>query len=267
MQSTALALMSVENIKNDIIYPNVPVYDAIVFCDLNCEPRWVYDQVDFIAEVCGQYKIPFYVLNSLIYDDQANRIKHGKYVKMPLWTMNNGKKGKLRRSCTIDYKILTIQQFVKYNVLGYRRHQRLKEEDIGAHEMHIGFSVEEQKRVSQSRNPLFVNKFPLIEMGLARNDNYKYILEKWGLETKASACYICPFHKNYFFKYLQNHHPDDYEAVTDFDQILSEKSNDGAVKSELYISYSCKRICDLTAKDCDDAEYFDYRGKLIWNGF
>ena len=137
MQSTALALMSVENAKKGIVHPNVPIYDAIIFCDLNCESYWVYNQVEFIAKICKQYKIPFYTLNSLIYDDQANRIRQGKYVKMPLWTMNNGKRGKLRRTCTIDYKILTIQKFVKYNFLGYRKHQRFKKEDMNAHEMHI----------------------------------------------------------------------------------------------------------------------------------
>lgn len=267
MQSTALALMSAENVKKGVVHPEVPIYDAIVFCDLNCEPPWVYTQADFIAAMCEQYGIPFYVLNSYIFEDHALRIQHGKFIKMPLWTMNNGKKGKLRRTCTIDYKIVAIQQFVKHHLLGYQKRRRLKPEDIGAHEMHIGFSAEEQNRIFDSHNPLFVNKFPLVEMGLERKDNYRYILEEWGLDTKASACYICPFHKNYFFKYLKDHHPYDYEAVTDFDRILSQKSAEGAVKSDLYLSYSCKRICELTPEDCDDAEYFPYRGQQIWNGF
>jgi len=267
MQSTALALMSAENVKKGIIYPEVPIYDAIIFCDLNCEPPWVYSQVDFIASVCKQYGIPFYILDSFIFEDHAQRVQNGKFIKIPFWTMNDGKRGKLQRTCTTDYKIVIIQQFVKYNLLGYKKRQRIKQEDIGAHEMHIGFSFEEQKRTSESRHPMFVTKFPLVKMGLERKDSYKYVLEEWGLETKASACYICPFHKNYFFKYLQENYPNEYEAVTDFDRILEEKSKTGAVKSDLYITYSCKRINELTKADCDDAEYFTYRGKQIWNGF
>ena len=267
MQSTALALMSAENVKKGIVHPEVPIYDAIIFCDLNCEPPWVYTQVDFIASVCGQYGIPFYILDTFIFEDQARRVQNGKFVKIPLWTMSEGKRGKLRRTCTIDYKIVLIQQFVKYNLLGYKKKQRFKPEDIGAHEMHIGFSAEEKRRVSESLHPMFVNKFPLVDMGLERKDNYQYILEEWGLETKASACYICPFHKNYFFGYLRNHHPYEYEALTDFDRILGKKSDSGAVTSDLYISYSCKRVCDLTPEDCNDAEYFQYRGNQIWNGF
>ena len=267
MQSTALALMSAENVKNGIVHPEVPVYDAIVFCDLNCEPVWVYEQVDFIASVCERYGIPFYILESFIFEEQAQRVQHGKYVKMPLWTMNGGKKGKLRRTCTIDYKIIAIQQFVKYKLLGYKKRQRMRPEDIGAHEMHIGFSSEERRRISDSLNPMFVNKFPLADMGLERKDNYRYILEEWGLETKASACYICPFHKNYFYAYLRDNYPNEYEAVTDFDRILSKKPTNGMVESDLYLTYSCKRIYELTDADCNDAETFPYNGKLIWNGF
>lgn len=267
MQSTALALMSAENIKKGIVHPLVPVYDAIVFCDLNCEPMWVYDQVNFIASVCRQYGIPFYILESYIFEDQAQRIQNGKYIKIPLWTMNRGKRGKLRRSCTIDYKIEAIQCFVKYELLGYKKYQRMNPADIGAHEMHIGFSSEERSRVFDSQHPMFINKFPLTDMGLERKDNYRYILEEWGLETKASACYICPYHKNHFFAYLRDHCPNEYEEVNDFDRILSEKPDDGMVESELYLSYSCKRICELTEDDCNDAETFTYAGKQIWNGF
>ena len=37
--------------------------------------------------------------------------------------------------------------------------------------------------------------------------------------------------------------------------------------SDLFISRSRKRIADLTPEDCQDGEYFDYRGQQVWNGF
>ena len=52
MQSTALALMSCENKMKGIIHKEVPVYDAVIFCDLGSEPYWVKDQVDFIKGAC-----------------------------------------------------------------------------------------------------------------------------------------------------------------------------------------------------------------------
>lgn len=267
MQSTALALMSAENATGTARHALVPVYDAVVFCDLQCEPIWVYAQVDFIAKACEDAGIPFFVLHSDIYREQARKISHGKSVNMPLWTMLDGKRGKMLRTCTMDYKIYAIQQFVKYNLLGYKKFQRNRDEDLGAHTMHIGFSAEEASRASPNPHPLFENRYPLIELGLERKDNYRYILETWGLETKASACYICPFHKNVFFRHLRDEYPRDYEAVLGFDRILADKPSDSRIKSDLYITYSCKRISDLSDQDCDDAETFVYRGKQIWNGF
>ena len=267
MQSSALALMSCENVKKGIVYPSIPIYDLVVFVDLGCEPEWVYMQTDFVAAVCQMYQIPFYILQTDLYADHTQRIKNGKFVKMPLWTMNEGKRGKLRRACTYDYKINAIQQFVKYELLGYdRKKNRTRSEDRKAHTMHIGFSVEEKRRASESLHPMFVNKFPLIDLELERKDNYKYILEEWGLATKASSCFICPYHKNYYFNHLKNHCPDEYKRACDFDRVLAEKPS-FPVTGDLYLTYSCKRICDLTPEDCDDAETFEYEGQQIWNGF
>ena len=267
MQSSALALMSCENVKKGMVHPSIPIYDAIIFVDLGCEPEWVYRQTTFVSEICKMCNIPFYILKNDLYTDHMERIRNGKFVKMPLWTMNDGKRGKLRRGCTFDYKIKTIQQFVKYELLGYdRKKNRTRPEDSKAHTMHIGFSAEEKHRASESLHPMFINKFPLIELGLERKDNYKYILEEWGLKTKASSCFICPYHKNYYFNYLKIHYPNEYKQLCDFDRVLAEKPS-FPVKADLYVSYLCKRICELKAEDCDDAETFEYEGQKIWNGF
>lgn len=68
MQSTALALMSCEN-KKEIKYKEVPIYDAVIFCDLGSEPIWVYKQVDFIKNACEDAEIPFYILDTHLHQD------------------------------------------------------------------------------------------------------------------------------------------------------------------------------------------------------
>ena len=57
MQSTALALMSCENVDaerkgHERPYPLVPVYDLVVFCDLGFEPPWVMQQAEFVHRAC-----------------------------------------------------------------------------------------------------------------------------------------------------------------------------------------------------------------------
>lgn len=221
MQSTALALISCEQTRGEIVHTEVPRYDAIIYCDLCIEPAWVPEQVKFIEAACWSSGIPFYILRSDLYRDYMKNFGVNRVSAMPFWTLNEeGEAGRIaRRSCTVDYKIVMIQKFVKYELLGYRPYQRLRPEDIGTHELHIGFSQEESQRSFPSRNRMFKNCYPLIEMGWERKDCYQYNLEEWGLDSKASACLICPYHKNYFFHYIQRNYPDDYISVVDFDGV------------------------------------------------
>ena len=221
MQSTALALISCEQTRGEIVHVEVPRYDAIIYCDLGIEPAWVPEQVKFIEAACWSSGIPFYILRSDLYRDYMKNFGVNRVSAMPFWTLNEeGEAGRIaRRSCTVDYKIVMIQQFVRYELLGYRPYQRLRPEDIGTHELHIGFSQEESQRSFPSRNRMFKNCYPLIEMGWERKDCYQYNLEEWGLDSKASACLICPYHKNYFFHYIQRNYPDDYASVVDFDGV------------------------------------------------
>lgn len=65
MQSTALALMSCENKIKGIVHKEVPIYDAVIFCDLGSEPYWVKNQVDFIKGACDSAGIPFYIIEAI----------------------------------------------------------------------------------------------------------------------------------------------------------------------------------------------------------
>lgn len=269
MQSTALALMSCENKKyGDNRHPLVPIYDAILFCDLGEEPRWVYDQVYFIQSACEEVGIDFYVLESDLYSHYMDKFGHSRVVSIPFWSVDeDGKKGKMMRNCTLEFKINIMQKFVRMNLLGYKKGQRTKQEDMKAHEMHLGFSIEEKKRCRDNPHKMFVNKFPLCELGLERKDNYAYIKDVWGLETKASACNFCPFHRNYFFRHLKNNYQEEYGKLIELDNLLEDGQPNTKIRSKLYISRSRKRIKDLSDEECDDKETFDYKGEKIWNGF
>lgn len=210
------------------------------------------------------------------------------YIEKDRYSINFGRG---RRNCTLDYKINRINNFIKRQVLGYKLYERLRPQDdkkrncklssdgyyIGpVHEMHIGFSFEEKHRCKPNPHPMFENHFPLVKNGLVRSDNYGYIYEVWNLKTKASACNICPFHRNYFFKWLKEScnecNRKSYEEVVEFDNMLERQQPKSKLTSEQFISRSHKRIRDLTDEDCNDAETFIYTHQNgikeeIWNGF
>ncbi len=273
MQSTALALMSCENAHakahgKEFPYPLVPIYDIVIFCDLGLEPLWVRKQADFVHRACKTAGIRYKEIEAPLYQDFIRDFGNKRVVSIPWWTLDKGgHKSKFPRNCTIDYKVDMISKYVRWELLGYKKGQRLRDEDKKAHEMHMGFSYEEKKRCKESSNPMFINKFPLVEMGLERKDNYAYIKDTWGLDTKASACAFCPFHRNYFFSYLKTHEPTTYRRLLQVDRLLEENTPKPPTQSKLYISRSRKRLSELTAEDYDDAEYFSYRGQPVWNGF
>ena len=277
MQSTALALISCANkliqeeksdVFNFVYEKRVPIYDVVMFCDLGLEPAWVYSQVEFIKEACKWAGIPFYVLKSDLYEDYSKNFGNSRVVSIPFWSISeNGKKGKMMRNCTLDYKINIMQKFARKYLIGYAKGQRTKPEDIKAHEMHLGFSKEEERRCKENPHKMFVNKFPLCDMGLTRADNYAYIKDVWGLETKASACCFCPFHTNHFFDFIKKNNREEYEKTVEFDQMLEEQQPNTKIRSELYISKSRKRIKDLLPEECNDKECFMYKEEQIWNGF
>lgn len=273
MQSSALHLMACENALarsrgKEPVWPLVPVYDVSVFCDLGFEPPWVMKQVDFLKRAGDSCGVPLVVLKASLYQDFKDNFGERRTISVPWWTLKeDGHKSRMPRNCTIDYKVNVIAKYVRWSLLGYRKHQRLRDEDRKAHEMHMGFGAEEKRRCKENQNPLFVNRFPLVEMGLTRADNYAYIRDVWGLETKASACTFCPYHRNYFFWYLKEHEPTQYKQVVEIDELLRNKTPKPPMDSDLFISRSRKRLVDLTPAECDDAECFEYCGKQVWNGF
>jgi hypothetical protein len=271
-QSTALSLMSCDNVMHPNKFPLIPIYDAILFCDLGGERKWVYEQVNFIKRACKKVGIPFIILSERnLKEDYVSNYGKRRVSTIPFWSMDeNGKKGKMTRHCTIDYKIIQMQNFVRWNLLGYRKGEQTRLEDIQSHEMHIGFTLEERQRIFESKHKLFINKFPMVEMGLVRADNYAYVKETWGLETKGSACLFCPFHTNYFFFECKRQCKEDYNTILEFDNMLEEgipNARLGVPNSKVFISRSRKRIRDLNFDECQDKKTFEYNGEQIWNGF
>ena len=85
MQSTALALMSCEKAitKNPNLYPDIPVYNAVIFCDLGLEPTWVMRQVEFTQQACEKAGIPFYILDTPLYQDFMRNFGERRTVSIP----------------------------------------------------------------------------------------------------------------------------------------------------------------------------------------
>ena len=76
--STTLVGMACENaMRGYPVWPEVPIYDAVIFCDLHAEPSWVYRQAAFAADLCRRASIPFYKLDVDLYGDYLSVLDKG----------------------------------------------------------------------------------------------------------------------------------------------------------------------------------------------
>lgn len=151
--STTLALLSCENARHGppYPYPQVPIYDAVIFCDLHSEPSWVYAQAEFAAAACRKVGIPFYCLEADLYGDFTRNFGRARTACIPFWTLGeDGKKGRMPRQCTYDYKIKVIEKFVRYELLCYKPRERTLFIDVHAHNLHMGIMWEERQRATES---------------------------------------------------------------------------------------------------------------------
>lgn len=139
--------------------------------------------------------------------------------------------------------------------------------DIHAHQMHMGIMFEERRRARPSKLKLFVNRYPLVEMGWTRPMCYAYNREVLGIQTRASCCLFCPFHTNYFYQHIRTHEPSCYACARKIDELVESRQAKPPLKSKLFLSKSLKRLRDLTAEDCQDAQTFLYYDKTVWSGF
>ena len=96
MQSSALHLMSCENALAKIrgeppVWPQVPIYDISIFCDLGFEPPWVKKQVEFLANAGHSCGVPLVILDSPLYTDFMENFGERRTISIPWWTIKDKK--------------------------------------------------------------------------------------------------------------------------------------------------------------------------------
>jgi hypothetical protein len=180
VQSTTLALMAAHGELK-------PMPDCAIFADTQWEPQAVYDHL-------AQLRLPFPV-----HVETAGNLRQaimnrcnttgGRFAVVP-WFMRmpDGTDVMGRRQCTKEYKLTPIRRKVRQLLGG-------KTPKHGA-EIWIGISVDEVMRAKPSQVGYIVNRWPLLEQRMNRNDCLRW-LERHGYpKPPKSACIGCPFHSN-----------------------------------------------------------------------
>lgn len=130
-------------------------FDAAVFADTMWEPARVYQNLDFLRSESSKAGIPLVVVTAgesireeaLHFMSSGRTGIRGRYASLPMFIKNtDGSRGRMRRQCTSEYKIKIIEQWIRGELLGLRKGERVPRGVTVA--QWFGISDDEASRVS-----------------------------------------------------------------------------------------------------------------------
>jgi len=209
-----------------------PRPDCAIFADTGYEPKSVYNYLDYLKDILPY---PVHIVSKgNIKDDMLKAKDTNKFVVAPFFNKHTitNKKGMIRRQCTNDYKIQPIRKKIRELCnIGFGKHFP-KDQYV---EQWIGISTDEVMRMKPARDKYILNRHPLIEAKLSRQDCINWIKEKKLLLPEKSACICCPYHNDGYWHFMKTERVKEFADAVEFD----------------------KKIRNITRKD--DEEIFTHR--------
>lgn len=202
VQSSTLALM--------VARGELPPVDCAIFSDTGWEPKAVYEWLDWL-----ETQLPFPVHRVSAGNIRADAIAKtnstgGRFASIPWFTLSpHGKAGMGRRQCTAEYKLRPLQKKV-VELMGGKRPK-------GGCEMLVGISMDEVWRMKPSRVQYIVNKWPLIEKNITRQQCLRWMEERKYPQPPKSSCIGCPFHSDEQWRALT---PDEFADAFEVDRAI-----------------------------------------------
>lgn len=222
VQSSAVLLMAMEGEIS-------PPLDLAIFGDTGWEAPATYEYFDWLQKHC-EGRIPVkrvkttgteqYPLSNIRQDALG-----AKKNTIPFYVRNSDDSiGMLMRKCTREYKINPVMQEVR-KTLGLSKGKRVPK---GVRvQQWFGISIDEVSRMRTAKDRWIENRYPLIEMDMARSDCLKWITDRGYPEPSRSACIGCPYHSDTEWRAMKQDRPQEFEDAIQFDRSL--RSADGVV--------------------------------------
>lgn len=242
VQSTTVALMAA-------LGEIGPRPDHAIFADTGAEPAAVYRHLEWLRSP-GILPFPVHIvsagfnLRDELLASMRGKGRRGSDARPPFFVKNpDGTRGILRRQCTGDYKIVPIQKKVR-ELIGLRPRQRWPKDPRV--EQWIGISRDEASRMKDSQIPTIVNRWPLIELGMTRNNCLDW-LERWAYPIPPkSACTFCPYHDDRAWRHLCDTDPQGWADALEVDGAIRHgfKSQAG-IGGIIYLHSSLQPLADV----------------------
>ena len=229
VQSSTLALMAASGEVG-------PMPHAAVFADTQAEPSAVYDWLDWLS---GQLPFPVHRVTAGDLAKSSLGVKvseaGNKYINhtIPAFMGNDdGMKGILRRSCTVDFKIVPITREVA----------RLRRVAGGKPLPHvnqwIGISLDEIRRCKPARVSYITHQWPLVERRMTRRDCLEWMRKRGYPAPPRSSCIFCPYHSDAEWQRLRTSDPQAFARAVDYEAQLQASCRSVILRGVPYLHAS-----------------------------
>ena len=232
VQSSVMALMAAEGEIG-------PMPDCAIFADTQFEPSAVYTHLDWL-----ETQLPFPVHRVTAGNIKTDTISGfnttgQKFSVIPFFT----KSGMGRRQCTREYKIAPIRRKISELLVGKKT--------PGAVRQWIGISTDEAARMKPSGVKYVESVWPLIDVGMSRQDCLRWFAHHYsGRNLAKSACIACPFHNDSNWRDMKISDPTSWAEAIDFDNSIRDSGLGGGV--EQFVHRSCKPLDEVDFRNLED---------------
>ena len=251
VQSTTLVLMAAHGEIG-------PMPDCAIFADTGWEPSTVREH---LAWLMSGNVLPFpvhIVSNGNIRADLLRAGSGERWASIPAFTRtvkrNHIEIGMIRRQCTKDYKIVPIRRKVRELAGLYRK----RSPSVPVVEQWIGISFDEAIRMKPSFEDWQVNRWPLIEQGMTRQDCLRW-LERHGYPLPPkSSCVGCPFHSDDMWRHIRDHDPQGWDEAVTIDRAIRVGLR--GIRGEVFLHRSAVPLDAADLSTPEDHGQFDMFG-------
>lgn len=238
--------------------------DAAVFADTGAEPQSVYTWLNWLEQQLPYpvHRVSAGSLFDDSMVVRRSQRSGELYVRtlVPFYTANpDGSKGMVRRKCTAEYKVRQIEKAVRglVDVAPWRKRYRAEwrlwaafqeaskqarrekvvlpqPADVSQAwaamqadplaESWIGISTDEAHRMKRSTVPWIVNRWPLIDANISRDDCLNWMALKGYPQPPRSACTFCPYHSDAEWLRLRNEEPVEFARAVAWERDIQRVS-------------------------------------------
>lgn len=183
--------------------------DYAVFSDTGCEPRYVYEYLEWLKKYCKEkYNFEITTVSAGNLQNDIIDYLNGKKDRVAMIPLRLEDDGMVQRQCTYDYKIAPQRRFLQ----SIRNGKKVR--------FWIGISLDEIERISESPVKYIEHYFPLVESRICIDEIVNYFEVNKLPEPGKSACLICPFHSYEYWSQLRRFQQKEFQKACEFDDAI-----------------------------------------------